>query len=102
MLRRSLINVVSVCVLTAVVIAAVKGAQSPEAQTGRALSSSKPKVRAITGFVRLDQLRYREQIAAALTVLRKAKGEFEAAGYEVEKCSHHDAAGRRAGQGDVE
>ena len=84
MLRRSLINVVSVCVLTAVVIAAVKGAQSPEAQTGRALSSSKPKVRAITGFVRLDQLRYREQIAAALTVLRKAKGEFEAAGYEVE------------------
>src|SRR5262249_40305825 len=48
------------------------------------VSSSKPKVRAITGFVRLERSQYQQQIAAALTVLRKAKSEFEAAGYQVE------------------
>jgi uncharacterized protein (UPF0210 family) len=45
---------------------------------------SNPKVRAITAFVRLDRAKYQEQIAEALAVLRKAKGEFEAAGYSVE------------------
>ncbi|HTV51807.1 MAG TPA: DUF711 family protein [Steroidobacteraceae bacterium] len=47
-------------------------------------SYSKPKVRAITGFVRLDPHAYRAQIAAALHVLRAAKHAFEAQGYEVE------------------
>ena len=46
--------------------------------------SSMPKVRAITAFVRLDRETYRAQIAGALVVLRRAKGEFESAGYEVE------------------
>lgn len=46
--------------------------------------SSNPKVRAITAFVRLDGEMYRKQIDAALVVLRKAKGAFESAGYEVE------------------
>jgi uncharacterized protein len=48
------------------------------------VSSSKPKVRAITGFVRLERSQYQQQIAAALIVLRKAKSEFEGAGYQVE------------------
>src|SRR5215470_6276712 len=43
-----------------------------------------PKVRAITAFVRLDRAQYERQIAEALTVVRKAKAGFEAAGYEVE------------------
>lgn len=47
-------------------------------------SSAKPKVRAITGFVRLDRAHYRQQVADTLAVLRKAKAEFEARGYEVE------------------
>ena len=47
-------------------------------------ASSNPKVRAITGFVRLDRATYRKQIADALVVLRRAKAEFESSGYEVE------------------
>jgi uncharacterized protein (UPF0210 family) len=54
-------------------------------QTGSSTApSSNPKVRAITGFVRLDRNRYEQQVAETLTVLRKVKGEFEAAGYQVE------------------
>jgi hypothetical protein len=45
---------------------------------------TKPKVRAITGFVRLDRDHYASQVNEALTVLRAAKGEFEKQGYEVE------------------
>jgi uncharacterized protein (UPF0210 family) len=46
--------------------------------------STKPKVRAITGFVRLDHAQYQQQIADTLVVLREAKKQFEASGYEVE------------------
>lgn len=49
-----------------------------------AAQSQNPKVRAITGFVRLDQDNYQKQIDDALTVLNKAKAEFAASGYEVE------------------
>ena len=45
---------------------------------------SNPKVRAITGFVRLDRATYQRQIADALVVLRRVKAEFESSGYEVE------------------
>jgi uncharacterized protein (UPF0210 family) len=55
------------------------------AQTSSAATaSSNPKVRAITGFVRLDRATYQKQIADALVVLRKVKSEFESSGYEVE------------------
>jgi uncharacterized protein len=47
-------------------------------------ASSNPKVRAITGFVRLDRALYQKQIADALVVLRRVKAEFESSGYEVE------------------
>ena len=46
--------------------------------------AAKPKVRAITGFVRLDQGRYEQQVADALAVLGKVKSEFERQGYEIE------------------
>jgi uncharacterized protein len=46
--------------------------------------ASNPKVRAITGFVRLDRATSGKQIADALVVLRKVKTEFESAGYQVE------------------
>ena len=45
---------------------------------------NKPKVRAITGFVRLDRSHYVQQIGETLSVLREAKAEFETQGYEVE------------------
>ncbi len=44
----------------------------------------KPKIRAITAFVRIDRAQYREQIAETLKMLRQAKAEFEKGGYEVE------------------
>jgi uncharacterized protein (UPF0210 family) len=53
-------------------------------QTSSAQAAANPKVRAITGFVRLDTVNYQTQIADALVVLRKAKAEFESRGYEVE------------------
>lgn len=49
-----------------------------------ATGSAKPKVRAITGFVRLDREHFDQEIGEALTVLRKVRAGFNAAGYEVE------------------
>jgi uncharacterized protein len=46
--------------------------------------SSNPKVRAITGFIRITPQNYKKQVADALLVLRKAKSEFESSGYQVE------------------
>jgi uncharacterized protein (UPF0210 family) len=45
---------------------------------------SRPKVRAITGFVRLDRDKFEQQVGDALVVLRKVKAEFEKRGYEIE------------------
>ena len=47
-------------------------------------AAEKPKVRAVTAFVRLDRPQYQAQIREALGMLRKAKAEFENAGYEVQ------------------
>jgi uncharacterized protein (UPF0210 family) len=46
--------------------------------------TAKPKVRAITAFVRLDAKNYQHQLSEALTVLHKTEAEFQSAGYEVE------------------
>ncbi len=46
--------------------------------------TTKPKVRAITAFVRLDSKNYQHQLADALTVLHKTEAEFKSQGYEVE------------------
>ncbi len=54
-------------------------------QTASASTSpSNPKVRAITGFVRLDRNTWQQQIADTLLVLRKAQSEFQSSGYEVQ------------------
>lgn len=45
---------------------------------------SNPKVRAITGFVRLNPQTLEKQVTDALAVLLKVKAGFEASGYEVE------------------
>ncbi len=49
-----------------------------------ARAAEKPKVRAITAFVRLDRAQYPQQIQEALELLRKARAAFEQAGYEVQ------------------
>ena len=46
--------------------------------------TAKPKVRAITAFVRLDSKNYQRQLAEALGVLNRTKTEFKSQGYEVE------------------
>lgn len=46
--------------------------------------ASRPKVRAITGFVHLDKTNFDREIGDALAVLRKVKAGFNAEGYEVE------------------
>jgi len=45
---------------------------------------AKPKIRAVTAFVRLDRAQYKTQIAETLVFLRKAKAAYEKAGYEVQ------------------
>ncbi len=68
-------------ILAVVLVVSVQAA----AQTSSApTASSNPKVRAITGFVRLDRATYQKQIADALVVLRRVKAEFESSGYAVE------------------
>jgi uncharacterized protein (UPF0210 family) len=52
--------------------------------SAQAQAVAKPKVRAITAFVQIDREHYQQQVAEALTVLRKTKAEIEKAGYEVE------------------
>ena len=45
---------------------------------------AKPKVRAITAFLKLDRARCREQVQDTLRMLRRAKSAVEAGGYQVE------------------
>ncbi len=47
-------------------------------------AAEKPKVRAITGFIRLERAHYKDQVQAALKTLRQAKAAYEKAGYEVQ------------------
>ena len=47
-------------------------------------AAEKPKVRAVTAFVRIERANYRQQVQEALTTVRRAKSAFEQAGYEVQ------------------
>jgi uncharacterized protein (UPF0210 family) len=49
-----------------------------------AADASRPKVRTITAFVRLDRSHYAEQIEDAMRVLNAAKSEFARRGYETQ------------------
>jgi len=49
-----------------------------------ASDAAKPKVRAITAFVRLDRSSYEKQIDEAMTVLNAAKADFSRRGYETQ------------------
>lgn len=54
------------------------------AVTSHAQTDTRPKVRAITAFVRIEPATLGRQIADALTVLRAARGEFAQRGYQTE------------------
>jgi uncharacterized protein len=66
----------AICMLAAIFAATLR--------TRAADVPSKPKVRAITAFVRLDRAHYQEQIQDTLKFLRQAKAAYEKAGFEVE------------------
>lgn len=66
----------SVCMMALLIGVLPAGAQTA--------SRSKPKIRTITAFVRLDRALYKTQIADTMRVLHSAKEEFTGAGYEVE------------------
>jgi hypothetical protein len=65
---------------------------------------TKPRVRCITAFVRLERATYTQQVGDALTVLRSAKSEFEKQGYEVQtlRIVTQPLAELVAGQADAE
>jgi hypothetical protein len=46
--------------------------------------NTRPKLRTVTAFVRLNRATYQAQVAEALKMLRAAKDAFTKAGYEVE------------------
>jgi uncharacterized protein len=47
-------------------------------------AAGKPSVRAITAFVRLDRVKYVDQVQEALVSLRQARAAFERAGFQVQ------------------
>ena len=49
-----------------------------------AAQTARPKVRALTAFVRIDPRHFESQVADTLTMLRDAKRGFEQHGYEVQ------------------
>ncbi len=54
------------------------------AQQKPAPAQEKPKVRAITAFINLDRGQYRQQVADALTMLKRARTILESRGYQVQ------------------
>src|SRR6202158_5720384 len=54
------------------------------AQQKTGLAQEKPKIRAITAFINLDRAQYKEQVADALKMLRRAQTILESRGYQVQ------------------
>ena len=67
--------------LAAVLLCALASTAAPDTSDH---SASKPKVRAITAFVRLDRSSYERQIDEAMAVLNAARSEFAKRGYETQ------------------
>jgi uncharacterized protein (UPF0210 family) len=54
------------------------------AQQKAAAPDAKPKIRAIAAFINLDRAQYKEQVADALTLLKRARTTLESRGYQVQ------------------
>jgi len=68
-----------ICMSVSAVLLLAASAFGQQAQT-----STKPKVRAITAFIRLDRANYQQEVQETLTMLRSAKSAVERSGYEVQ------------------
>ena len=70
--------------LAALVITLAGNSGVLRAQQKTALAQEKPKIRAITAFINLDRAQYKEQVADALKMLRRAQTILESRGYQVQ------------------
>ena len=64
-----------------VILLLASGAQG---QQKIAPPTEKPKIRAITAFINLDRAQYQQQVADALTMLKRARTTLESRGYQVQ------------------
>jgi len=71
--------VVSIALFASAICVCSAGAQQKIAPV-----AAKPKIRAITAFINLDRAQYKEQVADALKLLRRAQTTFESRGYQVQ------------------
>ncbi len=72
------------CSLAVLLLALAGNCGIVRAQQKTAPAQEKPKIRAITAFINLDRAQYKEQVADALKMLRRAQTTFESRGYAVE------------------
>jgi uncharacterized protein (UPF0210 family) len=71
-------------VLVALAVSAICICSVSAQQKAAAADPAKPKIRAITAFINLDRAQYKEQVADALKLLRRAQTTFESRGYQVQ------------------
>src|SRR5712664_4125171 len=69
------------CVLLCCVLILTSPAQ---AQRKAPPDPARPKIRAITAFINLDRAQYQQQVADAMTMLKRARTVFESRDYEVQ------------------
>jgi uncharacterized protein len=74
------------CQLSSILLFVIAICACPARAQQRAATAdpAKPKIRAITAFINLDRAQYKEQVADALKMLRRAQTIFESRGYQVQ------------------
>jgi uncharacterized protein (UPF0210 family) len=70
--------------ISILLLAAATSFHPAAAQQKNASSADKPKIRAITAFINLDRAQYKEQVADALKMLKRAQTILESRGYQVQ------------------
>jgi uncharacterized protein (UPF0210 family) len=65
-------------------LASLSSAAVGQQKTVAPPAQEKPKIRAITAFINLDRAQYKEQVADALKMLRRAQTTLESRGYQVQ------------------
>src|SRR5439155_22686110 len=72
------------CFAAAALLALIFNCGIVRAQAKTSAAPANPKIRAITAFINLDRPRYRQDVADALKMLRRAQTTFESRGYQVQ------------------
>lgn len=75
---------IRIFVVTLIALLLSAAAQAQRTPPSPPPDPAKPKIRAITAFVNLDRAQYQQQIADAMTMLKRARTIFESRDYEVE------------------